>query len=181
MSSSSIFQAVEIHNDNMLYDLTTSFRFDGGGKNALTQMLNEIREEYKARDNEMRDELHRKCSYSDRCFCLYLLVPSDLLEYNHHIKKQVDQNLIENNREEIERRHLSNELSSLSDNRSLLRQKLTLVQEHYKQLEVNLEREMNRQKTMQQRYDQQINDLRVSVQEYVSEAAEYPHVLSMIL
>ncbi|UJR28051.1 hypothetical protein I4U23_009307 [Adineta vaga] len=143
-------QAIEIHNDNMLYDLTTNFRFDGTGKTALTQMLNDIREEYKTRDNEMREELHRKY----------------LLEYNQHIKKQVDQNLIETNREDIERRHLSNELSSLNDNRILLRQKLTLIQEHYKQLEINCEREMNRQKTMKEKYDHQINDLRVSVQEY---------------
>jgi hypothetical protein len=56
-------QAIEIHNDNILYDLTTNFRFDGNGKNMLTQMLNEIREEYKTKDNEMRDELHRKCIF----------------------------------------------------------------------------------------------------------------------
>jgi hypothetical protein len=43
--------------------LTTNFRFDGHGKNVLTQMLNEIREEYKTKDNEMRDELHRKCIF----------------------------------------------------------------------------------------------------------------------
>jgi len=57
------FKAIEIHNDNILYDLTTNFRFDGNGKNILTQMLNEIREEYKTKDHEMREELHRKCKF----------------------------------------------------------------------------------------------------------------------
>jgi hypothetical protein len=95
-------------------------------------------------------------------------VSLDLYEYNQHVKKQVDQNLIETNREDIERRHLSNELNSLNDNRLLLRQKLVLIREHHKQLEINLEREMTRQKTMQDKYDHQINNLRLSVQEYVS-------------
>jgi hypothetical protein len=27
-------------------------------------MLNEIREEYKIKDNEMREELHRKCRFT---------------------------------------------------------------------------------------------------------------------
>ncbi|CAF0961402.1 unnamed protein product [Adineta ricciae] len=143
-------QAIEIHNDNMVYDLATNFRFDGVGKNPLTQMLNEIREEYKTRDNDMREELHRKY----------------LLEYNQHIKRQVDQNLLDTNREDIERRHLSNELNSLNDHRTLLQQKLTLIHEHYKQLELNFERELNRQKSMQEKYERQINDLRGSVKEY---------------
>ncbi|CAF0900909.1 unnamed protein product [Adineta ricciae] len=143
-------QAIEIHNDNMVYDLTTNFRFDGTGKHPLTQTLNEIREEYKTRDNDMREELHRKY----------------LLEYNQHIKRQADQNLLDTNREDIERRHLSNELNSLNDHRTLLQQKLTLIHEHYKQLELNFERELNRQKSMQEKYEQQINDLRGSVKEY---------------
>lgn len=62
------FQAVEIQNDNILYDLTNSFRFDGHGKSVLTQMLNEIREEYKIKDHDMRDELHRKCTEIVRDF-----------------------------------------------------------------------------------------------------------------
>ncbi|CAF0812164.1 unnamed protein product [Adineta steineri] len=143
-------QAVEIHNDNIVYDLTTNFRLDGNGKNVLTEMLNEIREEYKVKNNEMRDELHRKY----------------LHEYNKHIKKEVDRNLIVTNREDIERRHLSDELNSLKDKRLLLHQKVTLIQEHYKQLEMNFQREIKRQKNMQNTYDDQINDLRLSVQEY---------------
>jgi hypothetical protein len=51
-----------------LYDLTANFRFDGNGKNILTQMLNEIREEYKIKDNEMREELHRKCRFTKKFF-----------------------------------------------------------------------------------------------------------------
>ena len=54
---------MEIRNDNIFYDLTTSFRFDGHGKNHLTEMLNEIREEYKIKDQDMRDELQRKCKH----------------------------------------------------------------------------------------------------------------------
>lgn len=55
-------QAIEIQNDNILYDLTNNFRFDGHGKNLLTQMLNEIRAEYQIKDHDMRNELHRKCT-----------------------------------------------------------------------------------------------------------------------
>jgi chromosome segregation ATPase len=96
-----------------------------------------------------------------------LFALSDLFEYNQHIKKQVDRNLIETNREDVERRHLSNELNSLNDNRLLLRQKLALIQEHHKQLELNLERETKKRKDMKDKYDHQIDNLRVSVQEYV--------------
>ncbi|CAF4779999.1 unnamed protein product, partial [Rotaria sp. Silwood1] len=143
-------QAIEIQNDNYLYDLTTHFRLDGNEKNILTQMLNEIREEYKMKDTEMREELHRKYLY----------------EYNQHMKKHIDQNLIETNREYIERHHLSNELNSLNDNRLLLRQKLTLIQEQYKQLEINFQREIMRQKNMNEKYDHEINKLSLSVQDY---------------
>ncbi|CAF4104050.1 unnamed protein product [Rotaria sp. Silwood2] len=143
-------QAIEIQNDNILYDLRTHFRLDGNEKNILTQMLNEIREEYKIKDNEMREELHRKYLY----------------EYNQHIKKRIDQNLIETNREYMERHHLSNELNSLNDNRLLLRQKLTLIQEQYKQLEINFQRELKRQKDMNEKYDHETNNLSLSVQEY---------------
>lgn len=83
------------------------------------------------------------------------------------MKKQVDQNIFGINREEIERRHLTNELNSLDDNRLLLRQKVALVQEHYKQLDMNFQREMKRRKEMEDKYEHQIKDLRVSVQEYV--------------
>lgn len=31
----------------------------------LTQTLNEIREEYKMKDNQMREELHKKCIYNN--------------------------------------------------------------------------------------------------------------------
>jgi hypothetical protein len=31
-------------------------------------MLNEIREEYKIKDNEMREELHRKCRFTKKFF-----------------------------------------------------------------------------------------------------------------
>ncbi|CAM4762561.1 unnamed protein product [Rotaria magnacalcarata] len=143
-------QAIEIQNDNIFYDLTTQFRLDGNEKNVLKQTLNEIREEYKKKDNEMREELHRKY----------------LNQYNQHKKKLIDQNLIETNRETIERHHLSNELNALKDNRVLLRQKLTLVQEHYKQLEVNVQRELKRQKDMHEQYDHEIKKLSSSVQEY---------------
>ncbi|CAF3376512.1 unnamed protein product [Rotaria socialis] len=143
-------QAIEIQNDNIFYDLTTQFRLDGNEKSVLKQTLNEIREEYKKKDNEMREELHRKY----------------LNEYNQHKKKLIDQNLIETNRETIERHHLSNELNALKDNRVLLRQKLTLVQEHYKQLEVNVQRELKRQKDMHEQYDHEIKKLSSSVQEY---------------
>ncbi|CAF0860150.1 unnamed protein product [Rotaria sordida] len=142
-------QAIEIQNDNILYDLTTHFRLDGNEKNILTQMLNEIREEYKMKDNEMREELHRKYLY----------------EYNRHIKR-IDENLIETNRDYIERHHLSNELDSLNDNRLLLRQKLTLIQEQYKQLEINFQRETKRQTDMNEKYDHEINNLSLSVREY---------------
>lgn len=96
------------------------------------------------------------------------LLFKDLYEYNQHIKKQVDQNFLDTNREDIERRHLSNELNSLNDNRTLLQQKLILIQEHYKQLEINCQKEVKRQKDMEEKYDHQIKNLRVSVQEYVN-------------
>ena len=162
-------KALQIQHDNILYDLTANFRSDGHGKHVLTEMLNEIREEYKVKDNEMRDELHRKCRQS---FSLFIHVARrlDLSEYNHHIKKQLDQHAIEANREDLERRHLSNELNSLQDNRVLLRQKVTLVQEHYKQLELNVERELKRKKDTQDKYDEDIAQLRASVREYVSDS-----------
>ena len=131
-------------------------------------MLNEIREEYKIKDNEMREELHRKCRIFLNIIFNYFLLIKILYEYNQHIKKQVDQNFLETNREDIERRHLSNELNSLNDNRLLLRQKLALIKEHHKQLEINCQQEIKRQKDMQEKYDHQINNLRLSVQEYVN-------------
>ncbi|CAF4659219.1 unnamed protein product [Rotaria sp. Silwood2] len=66
----------------------------------------------------------------------------------------------------MERHHLSNELNSLNDNRLLLRQKLTLIQEQYKQLEINFQRELKRQKDMNEKYDHETNNLSLSVQEY---------------
>lgn len=83
------------------------------------------------------------------------------------MKKQVDQNIFGINREDLERRQLTNELNSLDDNRLLLRQKVTLVQEHCKQLEMNFQREIKRRKEMDEKYEHQIKDLRVSVEEYV--------------
>jgi hypothetical protein len=106
--------------------------------------------------------------FSNNYFSYLVFFLKDLYEYNQHIKKQADQNLIETNRDDIERRHLSNELNSLNDNRLILRQKLALIQEHHKQLELNLGREVKKQKDMKDKYDHQINNLRVSVQEYVS-------------
>ena len=101
--------------------------------------------------------------FSDRLSSIH----SDLYEYNQHVKKQVDQNIFGINREDLERRQLTNELNSLDDNRLLLRQKVALVQEHYKQLEMNFQREMKRRKELEDKYQQQIKDLRVSVEEYV--------------
>ncbi len=151
-----------------MYDLTANFRFDGNGKNVLTQMLNEIREEYKIKDNDMREELHRKCNsiFFHHLFILFFLI-LDLYEYNQHCKKSVNQNFLEINREDIERRHLSNEFNCLNDNRLLLRQKLMLIQEHYKQLEMNFQREIQRQKDMEEKYNQKITNLSLSVKEYV--------------
>lgn len=132
-------------------------------------MLNEIREEYKIKDRDMRDELHRKCKTIVPDVSEKRFISADLYEYNQHVKKQVDQNIVGINREEIERRHLTNELNSLDDNRLLLRQKVALVQEHCKQLDMNFQREMTRRKETEEKYEHQIKDLRVSVQEYVRE------------
>jgi hypothetical protein len=85
------------------------------------------------------------------------------------VKKNLDQNFIENNREELERRHLTHELSSLKDHRHLLQQKLNLIQEHHKQLQLNVEREHKRKAEMHEKYDEQIRVLRSSIREYVSE------------
>ena len=71
LSTHASFQAIEIQNDNILYDLTNNFRFDGHGKNVLSQMLNEIREEYKVKDHDMRDELHRKCTKDSMFYCFF--------------------------------------------------------------------------------------------------------------
>jgi hypothetical protein len=166
---SRVFKAIQIQHDNILYDLTSSFRFDGHGKNELTRILNEIREEYKIKDRDMREELHRKCRchcliyHRYSCFVCYL----DLYECNQHIKKNLDQNLLEANREDLERRQLVNELHSLNDNRVLLRQKLELIQEHCKNTEINVERELKRKQQVQQIYDEQVEQLNRSIREYV--------------
>ena len=144
----------------------------------LTQMLNEIRQEYKVKDNDMREELHRKCNsrlFSDHVYLLNL----DLYEYNQHFKKQIDHNYLETNREDIERKHLSSELNSLNDNRLLLRQKLTLIQEHYKQLDNNFQREVQRKKDMEEKYNHQIKDLRSSVNEYVNRRIDFKRKFKM--
>lgn len=93
----------------------------------------------------------------------------DLHEYNQHVKKNLDRNLLENNREDLERRHLANELNSLNDNRVSLRQKLNLIQEHYKQLEINVDREVRRKKDVHEHYDELSKHLRLSIREYVSD------------
>ena len=131
-------------------------------------MLNEIREEYQIKDHDMREELHRKCTTLPCVLhiCHYFF-HSDLHEYNQHVKKRMDQNFVEINREDVERRYLSNELNSLNENRLLSQQKLTLIQEHCKQLEMNFQREMKKQKDMEEKYEQKIQNLRLSVQEYV--------------
>jgi predicted nucleic acid-binding Zn-ribbon protein len=114
-------------------------------------------------------------------FSILLLFSADLYEYNQHVKKRVDQNFLETNRDDIERRHLSNEFNSLNDNRLLLRQKLALIQEHYKQLEMNVQREMKRQKDMEDKYDHRINHLRLSIQEYVSEMIYFNIILTSFI
>ena len=146
-------------------------------------MLNEIRDEYKLKDQEMRDELHRKCrsqpNWTAR-FRTSLLVCLDQHEYNQHVKKNLDRNLIETNREDLERRHLANELNSLHDNRMLLHQKLALIQEHHKQLEINVNRETRRKQDMQENYDEQSKHLLISIREYVSDDLSYIDTVTSI-
>ena len=109
----------------------------------------------------------------DRAGCPWYLTSSrlclDLHEYHQHVKKNLDRNLLENNRDDLERRHLTNELNSLNDSRVSLRQKLNLIQEHYKQLELNVDREVRRRKDVHENYDELSKHLRLSIREYVSE------------
>jgi len=87
----------------------------------------------------------------------------------------LDKNLLDMNREDIERRHLSNELNSLKNNRVVLEQKLSLIKEHYKQLENNYQQEFQRQNEMKNKYEQEIRQLRISVDDYVNKE---PHLIT---
>lgn len=153
--------------------MTNNFRFDAHGKTVFTQMLNEIREEYRLKDRDMRDELHRKCnlsslfSFKSEAMCSFF-IDLDMNEYNQHVKKTQDKQFLENTREDFELRQLTNEFNSLNENRTLLRQKLTMIKEHHKHLEETVQREMQRKARIQNKYDEQINRIQFSIREYVN-------------
>ena len=90
-----------------------------------------------------------------------------MYEYNQHVKKNQDKQLLESTREDFERRQLTNELNSLNESRTLLRQKLTMIEDHHKQLQETVEREMQRKARMLNNYDEQINRIHLSIRDYV--------------
>ena len=96
---------------------------------------------------------------------LFLL---DMHEYNQHVKKNQDKQYLESTREDFERRQLTNEFNSLNENRTLLRQKLTMIQDHHKHLEETVEREVQRKARMLNNYDEQIHRIHLSIRDYVT-------------
>ena len=92
------------------------------------------------------------------------------------MRTQIDPKANGSNREDFERRQLLSELNSLNDNRTILRQKLGLLREHAQQFESNIEREKKRKAEIERKYDEQINQLRSSIEDYVSEIVERPRI-----